>query len=226
MPLSPEAKAALLKRLGEGRAKTKAMREEAKAKGLADPKPRKPRAKKMAGKHVETVDAKEAIPEPMANKPAREDVRPIDGAKAGAVNDVAAVLPSPEPSKSSEIDVPNLPNKKKPTKMIDDPETIPEAKPVKGISKTGKPEHYNNNQIMTNEETGMSAIPVQYPGQKESIKKMLAKDKKEDKPLKPKTEPHPREKTVESVTKHVPDLKSVETRAPFSFAAIRKVLYQ
>jgi hypothetical protein len=263
--MSPEAKAELLKRLQGGRAKTKAMREEAKSKGLPDPKPRKPRAKKMseagkqalmdkahasgvdenakrmagelamkragkmAGKHAEPVDAKEALPDPMANKPAREGPnapRPIDAAKNNAVNQVAAMPPSPEDNKSTEIDVPNLPDKKNPKKMVSDPDTIPEAAPRKGISTTGKPDKYNNNDMIRSLESGDSAISVQYPGQKESIKKMLKVDKAEDKPLAPAPNPTPKEKTVRSVTKHVQDVKAVESRAPFSFAAIRKVLYQ
>jgi hypothetical protein len=224
MPLSPEAKAALLKRLQEGRAKTKAAREDAKAKGLPDPKPRKPRAKKVK---TETVDPKEAIPDPLANKPAREDVKPIDGAKPQAVNAVSAMPPSPEQNVTTKIDVPFLPSKKNPKTVLDDPEAIPEAKPRKDISATGMPEKYNNNVLIRNLETGDSAISVQYPGQKESIKKMLDTDKKQDKPLKPKPEPVVREKTVESVKTHVPDVKSVEgRREPFSFAAIRKTLYQ
>jgi len=224
MPLSPEAKAALLKRLQEGRAKTKAAREDAKAKGLPDPKPRKPRAKKVKG---EPVDAKEAIPDPLADKPAREEVKPIDGAKPQAVNQVSAKPPSPSPSETSKIDVPNLPSKKNPKIMVKDPEAIPEAKPRKEVSTTGKPEKYNNNEIIRSLETGDSAISVQYPGQKESIKKMLDVDKKQDKPLKPKPQPVTREKTVEAVKTHVPDIKAVEgRREPFSFAAIRKTLYQ
>jgi hypothetical protein len=223
--MSPEAKAALLKRLQEGRAKTKAMREDAKSKGLPDPKPRKPRAKKA--KNGEPVDAKEAIPDPLAKKPAREEVKPIDGAKPEAVNTVSAMPPSPSPSETTKIDVPNLPSKKNPKKMVPDPEAIPEALPRKGISTTGNPEKYNNNDIIRNLETGDSAISVQYPGQKESIKKMLDTDKKQDKPLKPKPQPVVTEKTVDSIPKHVPDFKAVEgRREPFSFAAIRKTLYQ
>jgi len=230
--MSPEAKAALLKRLADGRAKTKAMREDAKAKNLPDPKPRKPRAKKAkpeANKHAEPVDPKEAIPDPMANPPAREGMnapRPIDAARNDAVNQVSAMPPSPEENKSTEIDVPNLPSKKKPTIMVRDPEALPEAKPRNEISTTGKPEKYNNNEIIRSLESGDSAISVQFPGQKESIKKMLAVDKKQDKPLAPAPNPTPKEKTVKSVPSHVPDLKAVEGRQPFSFAAIRKTLYQ
>ncbi len=252
--MSPEAKAALLKRLADGRAKTKAMREDAKSKNLPDPKPRKPRAKKVKaadlmaegraegaevnaknaqdelakkmGRKNESVDPREAIPDPMAKQPARDTIAPIDAAPTNAVNQVSAMPPSPQDNKSTEIDVPNLPSKKKPTTMVRDPEAIPEAAPRRDISTTGKPEKYNNNEIIRNLETGDSAISVQYPGQKESIKKMLAADKKHDRPLAPAANPMPKEKTVDSVTKHVPDLKAVEGRQPFSFAAIRKTLYQ
>jgi hypothetical protein len=248
--MSPEAKAALLKRLADGRAKTKAMREDAKAKNLPDPKPRKPRAKKVkaadlmaaarvegaeesakqagniANKDAQPVDPKMAIADPLAKQPARDTIAPIDAAPTNAVNQVSAMPPSPEENKSSEIDVPNLPSKKKPTVMVRDPEAIPEATPRRDISTTGKPDKYNNNEIIRNLETGDSAISVQYPGQKESIKKMLAADKKHDRPLAPAANPTPKEKTVDSVTKHVPDIKAVEGRQPFSFAAIRKTLYQ
>jgi len=224
MPMDAEKKAALMKRLAEGRAKVKAAREDAKAKGLPDPKPRKPRAKKV--KSAEPVDPKEAIVDPLADKPARETIPPIDGAPADAKNTVAAMPVDPEPTKSSKIDVPNLPDAAGRKKVVKDAEAVPEAKPRKGISATGNPEKYNNNKIVRDEETGNQAIEAMLPGQKESVEKLLKKDKKEDKPLAPKSEPDPPKKTVKNVFKHVPDLKAVEGRAPFSFAAIRKQLYQ
>jgi hypothetical protein len=224
--MDAEKKAALMKRLAEGRAKVKAARAEAKEKGMPDPKPRKPRAKKDKGKHAETLDSKEAIAEPMENKPARETIPPIDGAPAGAVNTVAALPVDPEPNKSSKIDVPNLPDAAGRKKIEKNPEAVPEAKPRKGISSTGEPEKYNNNEIMRDLESGNQAIEGMIPGQKESIAKLLKKDKKEDKPLKPVSEPDPPKKTVKNVFRHVPDLKAVEGRAPFSFAAIRKQLFQ
>lgn len=258
--MSPEAKAALLKRLADGRAKTKAAREDAKSKGLADPKPRKPRAKKMSeadkqalmnnahesgveenakqkamelskkradkNQNAQPVDSKEAIPDPLANKPAREEIRPIDAAKPQAVNTVAAVIPSPEENKSTEIDVPNLPSKKNLKKIVDDAEDLPEVSAPKDLSTTGRTKKADVNNMIVNEETGNQAITNMMPGQKESIKKMLNVNKTKNTPLTDKPEPNPREKTVESVPKHVPDLKAVEARAPFSFSAIRKVLYQ
>jgi hypothetical protein len=224
--MDSEKKAALMKRLAEGRAKVKAARAEAKAKGLPDPKPRKARAKKSMNKHAEPVDPKEAIVDPLADKPARETIPPIDGAPAGAVNAVAAMPVDPEPNKTSKIDVPNLPDAAGRKKVVKEPEVIPEAKPRKGISATGEPEKYNNNELVRDLETGNQAIEAMFPGQKESIAKVLKKDKKEDKPLAPKSEPNPPMKTVKNVFKHVPDLKSIEGRLPFSFAAIRKQLYQ
>jgi hypothetical protein len=222
--MSPEQKAALLKRLTEGRAKVKAARDDAKAKGMPDPKPRKARAKK--NKDTEVVDTKEAIADPLANKPAREEIAPIDGAPAGAVNTVAAMPPDPEVNVTSKIDVPNLPDKKNRKKIEKDVAELPEATSRKGIATTGVPEKYNDNVMIRSEETGNQAIPAQYPGQEESIKKLLKKSKMEDRPLAPKSVPNPPEKTVRNVFRHVPDLKAVEGRAPFSFAAIRKQLYQ
>lgn len=228
--MSPEAKAALLKRLQEGRAKTKAMREEAKAKGLPDPKPRKPRAKKVkanANGQAEPVDAKEAIPNPLADKPAREGIAPISSAKPEAVNTVSAMPPSPEDNKSSEIDVPNLPDKKSLKKVVDNAEVLPEVKGPKALSTTGKTKKADVNDMIVNQETGNQAITNMMPGQKDSIKKMLKVNKDKDRPLTDAPEPRPREKTVEAVKTHVPDIKAVEgRREPFSFAAIRKTLYQ
>jgi hypothetical protein len=222
--MSPEQKAALLKRLTEGRAKVKAARADAKEKGMPDPKPRKARAKK--NKNTEVVDTKEAIADPMAKKPAREKIAPIDGAPAGATNTVSALPVDPEVTVTSKIDVPNLPDKKG-RKMIEkDAAELPEAESRKGIATTGVPEKYNDNVMIRSEETGNQAIEAQYPGQEESIKKLLKKSKMENRPLAPKSVPNPPEKTVRNVFKHVPDLKAVEGRAPFSFAAIRKQLYQ
>jgi len=225
MAMSPEQKAALLKRLTEGRAKVKAARDDAKSKGMPDPKPRKARAKKEK-KHAEVLDTKEAVVEPMANKPARETIAPIDGAPAGATNVVAALPPDPEANATSKIDVPNLPDKKGRKKIEKDAAELPEAKSRNEISTTGVPEKYNDNVLIRSEETGNQAIPAMYPGQEESIKKLLKKSKMEDRPLAPKSVPDPPEKTVRNVFRHVPDLKAVEGRAPFSFAAIRRQLYQ
>ena len=224
MAMSPEQKANLMKRLAAGRAKVKAARAEAKEKGLPDPKPRKARAKKAG--NTEVVDTKEAIAEPMANKPAREEIAPIDGAPAGATNVVAALPPDPEANKTSKIDVPNLPDKKGRKKIEKNAEDVPEAKGPKDLSTTGTTKAYDDNVMIRSEVTGNQAIPAQYPGQEESIKKLLKKSKLEDRPLAPKSVPDPPEKTVRNVFRHVPDLKAVEGRAPFSFSAIRKQLYQ
>ena len=219
-PLSPEAKEALLKRLRDGRAKTKAAREEAKAKGLDDPKPRKVRKDK---KDKATSDG--ALKDPMAAKPANETVPPIDGAPPSATNVVAAVPPSPSPNETSKIDVPNLPDKAGRKKIVDDVEKEPMPKGEKGLSRTGVPKKINDNKLIVNEETGDQAISVQYPGQKASIKKMLKANKKDD-PVAPAPVPEPPMKTVKAVPSHTANLPSVEGRAPFSFSTVRKMLYQ
>jgi hypothetical protein len=223
-PLSSEAKAALLKRLAEGRSKTKAARSEAKEKGLPDPKPRKARAKKNSAS-AEPLDKAEAV-NPSAHPAAREDTRPISGAKNNATNAVAAMPPNPEETKSTKIDVPNLPDAKSRKRIVKDAEVLPESKPVKDLSSTGRTEKTDVNNLLVNKETGNQAIPAQYPGQKESIKKLLKKNKTENKPEAPAPVPVGPEVTTKSVIKHVPDVKAIEARAPFSFSAIRKALYQ
>jgi len=223
-PLTPEKKAALLKRLVEGRAKTKAAREEAKAKGLPDPKPRKVRKDKKV--KAEPVDPKEAIVDPLADKPVREDVRPIDGAKSQDVNTVAAKPVDPSVSKSSKIDVPNLPDAKGRAKIVDDAEVLPEVKAPKALSTTGKTKKIDDNVMLTTEESGNQVISTMLPGQKESIKKVLRKNKTENTPEAPAPVPVGPEMTTKSVIKHVPDVKAIQAKEPFSFSAVRKMLYQ
>lgn len=208
-PMSAEAKKALMEKLKAGKAKHAELRK-------ADPnhKPRKPRKKK------------EALANPMADKPANETVRPIDSAPAGAVNKVAAKPTDPIPSKSSHIDVPNLPEESKMKKIVKKPMAEPERKPEKGLSATGKPDRYNDNDILRDQETGMMTLETMMPGQKESIKKLLRKNKKENDPLAPKPVPEPATKTVSNVKEHIPDMKAVEARKPFSFSVVRQLLYQ
>ena len=115
-PMNDEQKSKLMQRLKEGRAKVKAAREEAKAKGLPDPKPRKKRASKKD----------------MANTAAPADnskVAPIDAAPPAAVNDVAAKPVDPGVSKSTPIDVPNLPREGKKVASKKDIVRIPRLSP-------------------------------------------------------------------------------------------------
>ena len=222
--MNDESKAKLLERLIAGRAKIKAAREDAKARGLPDPKPRKARAKKGAA----TSDG--ALKNPAAAQAANETIAPIDGAPRNAENVVAAKPVDPTVNKTTPIDVPGLPGdgKKVESKkdIVADAEKEPKPKPEKGLSSTGKPERYNDNQLLRSEETGDMTISAQFPGQKESIKKMLELDKKENDPLANKPAPNPEEKTVKKVKTHIPDIKATEGRAPFSYSAVRKLLYQ
>jgi hypothetical protein len=241
-PLSPEAKAALLERLKSGRAKTKAARAEAKEKGLPDPKPRKARKDKKMTKaemaqlkaeikedeKADALDKKEAI-DPTEFPAAREGLRaprPISSAKNTEVNQVAGTPVNPEETKTTKIDVPNLPDKASRKKIVKDAEVIPEAKAPKDLSTTGGTKRNDVNKLIANEETGSQVISAQYPGQKESITKALKANKKLDKPEAPSAVPNPVEKTTKSVIKHVPDVQAIEARAPFSFSAVRKMLYQ
>lgn len=218
-PMSNEAKSKLLERLKAGREKIKAARADAKSKGLPDPKPRKVRAKKNG------VDPKEAIPNPSSAPAANEKIAPIDGAPRNDVNVVAAKPVDPTASMTTPIDVPNLPEESKLKKIVKDPEAEPKPPPENGLSSTGKPERYNDNELIRSRESGDISISVQYPGQKESIEKALKADKKNN-PLAPKPEPKPKEKTTKNVVSHTPDVKAVEGRAPFSYSAVRKLLYQ
>ena len=223
MALSDEQKSKMMARLKEGRDRVKKMRDEAKAAGKPDPKPRKARAKK-----VKTDDG--ALKNPAAAQAANETIPPIDGAPRNAENVVAAKPLDPTATKSKPIDVPNLPGEGKEVAskkdIVPNAEEVPEAKGDKGLSPTGKPKAVNVNNEIVNEETGSQVISAQYPGQKESIKKALKQNKEQDKPLAPSAVPDPPSKTVRSVKKHVPDIKAVEARAPFSMSALKKMLYQ
>jgi hypothetical protein len=209
--MDAEKKSKLLQRLKEGREKVKKAREEAKAKGLPDPKPRKKRM------------AKTDTPGDNSKTP------PIDAAPPAAVNDVAAKPVDPSVSKSTPIDVPNLPGEGKEVAskkdIVKDAEAVPEAAPKKGVASTGKPTKYAKNEAMRTESADVlkQTMEFDFPGQKDAIKKQL---KEKDTPLAPASQPAPPSKTVEKVKKHVPDVKATEGRAPFSFSAIRKVLYQ
>jgi hypothetical protein len=214
--MNEEQKSKLLARLKEGRAKVKAAREDAKAKGLPDPKPRKKR--------------NAAVVNPSSAPSDNDAIAPIDAAPNDAKNTVAAMPPDPGATKSKPIDVPNLPGEGKEVAskkdIVKDGMEVPEAAPKKGIASSGKPKKVEDNDMLKNEETGNQVIEANFPGQKESIKKVLKENKKENKPLAAAPNPTPANKTVKNVKAHVPDMKAVEARAPFSFSAIRKVLYQ
>lgn len=218
-PMDAEKKAQLLMKLKAGREKTAAARADAKSKGLPDPKPRKARkSKKLA------VD-------PTAFKASNESIPGID-APVPASRDVVADKPvDPTPSKSAQIDVPNLPDEASRKKIVRNADKKPVRAPKRDLASSGVPTGYEGNKLLRNEETGMMAIETMLPGQKESIKEVLTKNKKL-KVLAPKPNPEPanaaggNNATVEDVKKHIPDEKAVEGRAPFSFSAIRKTLYQ
>jgi hypothetical protein len=217
--MDAEKKAVLMAKLKAGREKTKAMRAEAKEKGLPDPKPRKARkSKKLA------VD-------PTAHKASNESIPGIDAAVPSARDVVADKPVDPTPSKSAQIDVPNLPDEAGRKKIVRNAEKKPARAPKRDIASTGAPTGYGGNKVLREEETGMMAIETMLPGQKESIKEVLKTNKKL-RPLAPKANPEPanaaggNNATVLDVKKHIPDLKAVEAKAPFSFSAIRKTLYQ
>ena len=222
-PMTPEKKAEMMERLKAGKAKVAAARKEAKEKGLPDPHPRKKRTKKSDG----------AIEDPLAAPAANDTVRGIDQAtKQGtAMQPVEKQAVETKP-----IDVPGLPGdaEKTATKkdIVQNAEKKKVPKEAKGLSTTGKPKKVNETELITNEETGHQVISAMFPGQEESIKKALKANRKTVTTAAgmPKQE-HPNEiadsKTVRNVRNHIPDIKSVEAVGkPFSFSAVRKLLYQ
>ena len=176
------------------------------------------------------MDPKEALANPAAAPAANETIAPIDGAPRNAVNVVAAKPVDPTASKSTPIDVPNLPGEGKKVEskadIVKNAEAAPVPPPKNGLSSTGVPEKINDNKLIVNEETGNQAIEAQFPGQKDSIKKLLKANKKENNPETPAPAPAPKNKTVKQVKTHIPDMQSVEARQPFSFSTVRKLLYQ
>ena len=215
MALSPEAKASLMAKLAAGRAHHKKAREEAKAKGLPDPKPRKAKKSKMLG----------TVVDPMNEKPLNDTIPGIDAPYPDSKNIVAVKPVNPAPSETSHIDVPNLPEKSKLKKIVKKANVEPVLKSVNGLSTTGVPEQMNANNLLRNQESGMMTLETMLPGQKESIKKVLT-DNKKIKPLAPKPNPEPTDVTVKDVIHHIPNIKSVEAKKPFSFSTVRKLLYQ
>lgn len=216
MPKTPEQKAMMLQRLKAGKeAKAKA-RAEAKANGLPDPHPRKPRAKKVKSDDL-------AVPNPLADKPTNDTVRPIDGATKESVTAVAPTEALPVESKP--IDVPNLPeDKAKVVKPLEKP--VAKKKAGSGTDSTGKPPAIVVNDVLKNMETGNEVIPAQFPKQKESIKKLL-KENKKLKTESPAPVPNAPDVTVQRVKYHIADVKAVERQGkPFSFQAMRALLYQ
>ena len=211
-PLTDEQKKALMERLRSGKAKTAAARAEAKAKGLPDPKPRKPRAKK-------SHDG--AVQNPVAAPSNNDSIPGIQSAPE--TNKAAATTIAPAPTETKPIDVPHMPEDKK--DIVKDAAAKPKSRAKKAASDAaGVPATVKQNQMLTTEETGDMVIPVQYPDQKKSIEKALKKNKE----LRPET-PHTsnqENKTVKKQVSHAVDKPAIQASAPFSFAAARKVLYQ
>ena len=115
---------------------------------------------------------------------------------------------------------PNLTKKKKAGIVRDVPAV---AKAKRGVNSSGEPTAIQEADYLKEKSTGASIlITNELPGQKEAIKRSLAK--------KPKripgntTDPNPPQKTVDNIPSE--DVKSlhVNPSAPFSFAALRQRL--
>lgn len=213
-PMTPEQKEALKARLAAGREKRKAARDDAKAKGLPDPYPRKKKAAKAPPLAVD----------PSAHPPANEEIRGIDQATKDGV---AAKPVEPAKNATQPIDVPNLPAHVKDV-VVKKPEAAKQPAEPKGLDNSGKPKKVKIVDELVNQETGDMAVSAQYPNQIESVKKLLKKNKSIDVPKTAvnETNPKPADPTTQRRDKHVADIKATTGREPFSFQAVRKLLGQ
>jgi hypothetical protein len=226
--MTPERKAMMMDKLKKGKeAKAKA-RAEAAAAGLPDPHPRKKRVSKKARAATDG-----ALKDPLSEPSTNDTVRGIDQAtKEGTAKKPVDATPV----ETKPIDVPGLPGDAEKAAKNDDivkstlKKKVPKEK--KGLTTTGKPAKVNETEMITNEETGHQVISAMFPGQEASVKKALKANKKTvTTAAGVPVQEHPNaisdSKTVKNVAKHIPDIKSVEAVGkPFSFATIRKVLYQ
>lgn len=212
-PMTPEQKAALKERLKAGKAKIAAARAEAKAKGLPDPKPRK---KKAAAENSAVVN-------PSSEPPKNDSVPGIQSAEAKNVAADTPITANPDTTKPIDIPVPNLPADKK--DILKKTDEKPPKQGRKATDGSGKPLAINQTETLQNSATGNQAIENMFPGQLESVKKVIKENKKIKAPQ-DKPDPSPPEKTVKNVKKHVPDNMATAGREPFSFSAVRKILYQ
>jgi len=218
--MTPEQKTAVLEKLKAGKAKHAAARADAKAKGLPDPKPRKVRAKKP-----------EAL-NPSSAPPENDTIRGIDATQE--TNKVAEKPVDPEKEATRPIDVPMLPDmrsNKKRSKIVKNAEAKPVPHHGKGLTTQGVPLKIDNGRDVINENTGNSVIPAQYAGQLDSIKKQLRQNKSITTTASPSAPLNvngiERGATVKAVKSHIPDVATVESKGkPFSFSAMKKILYQ
>jgi len=217
-PLSDDKKKELLERLKAGKAKRAAARAEAKEKGLPDPHPRKKRAPKKGDAGTDG-----AVADPLAHKSANDTIPGIDSATKPNVVADAPVKATPEATKP--IDVPNLPPGKEDLVVKQELRKKAPKAPKPAVAPAGVPKAIQEGDVLKNSETGNQVIPAQYAGQLESIKKVVKKNKTLD-PVEPKPVADPPAKTVKKVKSHIPDVQAVEGRAPFSFSAVKKLLYQ
>ena len=214
--LTPEQKAAILAKLKAGKEKHAAARAEAKAKGLPDPKPRK--------KRVTKTDATLAV-DPSAHAPQNDTVRGIDATLK--TNVVAEKPVNPEEVATKPIDVPMLPEPSKRKKILKNPEAKPIVSHSKELTTEGVPKQIAAQRDIVDNSTGTDVIEAQFPGQLKSIKTRLRQNKEIRSGPTPQPLAGGAGKTVRDVAKHIPDVATVEASGkPFSFSAMKKLLYQ
>jgi len=213
--LTPEQKAAVLAKLKAGKEKHAAARADAKAKGLPDPKPRKKRSKAAAP----------LATDPSAHAPHNDTVRGIDATlKTNAVAEKPVNL---DIDTTKAIDVPFLPEPSKRKKIVKNAEAKPEVAHSASLTTEGVPKLIAAQRDIVNNSTGTDIIEAQFPGQLKSIKTRLRQNKEIRAGPTPMPAAGGTGKTVRDVVKHIPDVKTIEASGkPFSFSAMKKLLYQ
>ena len=214
-PLTPEQKTAMLAKLRAGKAKHAALRADAKAKGLPDPKPRKKRVSKVAP----------LATDPSTHAPQNDTVRGIDATLK--TNAVASVPVGLEEDATKPIDVPFLPEPSKRKKIVKNAEAKPIVAHSKALTTEGVPKVIAAQRDIVDNSTGTDVIEAQFPGQLKSIKTRLRQNKEIRAGPTPEPAAGGAGKTVRDVVKHIPDVATVEASGkPFSFSAMKRLLYQ
>jgi len=177
----------------------------------------KPRAKK--GGEKKTKDA----PEPMAAPPAPASAPPTRGRRKGHVSPVRphrepspADMPPPAgPTKA--VDVPNKPTRR--TRVIRKPTAAPEPE-KKGVQTSGLPKSVELGEALTDTAYGLSDPSVSFANADQKMKVRRAITRKLEGDELKDVEPHPEDKTTESMK--IRNEAVVEGQKPFSFVEFRR----
>ena len=124
------------------------------------------------------------------------------------------------------LDQPHI-NKDSVAAVDENPVAAPKkARKPRAVQADGESPQMNLLKALTEENSGTRVAPAEFPGLKEQVEKVLE--------VKPEGIPERKKKVEKAVSelskttegKSAPDMKAIEGRAPFSFAAIRQMLRQ